>query len=314
METKHVMTSSQAVTIVPLCILLSCFATARSTVAQDSEVPADELARRVTADELKAEQQDQSHWSFRLEIQNANGQKEVDQVIETRNGDLKRPLLINGRELTAEQQQKSERQTDQLVRNPGALRQSLNNKNEDAARSQRLLKMLPDAFHFIYGERRGDLVQLNFSPKPNFHPPTREAEVFHAMEGSVWVSTKQSRVEEIAGHLIHEVKFGGGLLGHLNKGGTFDVKQAEVGPGYWELTLLRVQMKGRAFFFKTISVQQNYSRSDFRQVPDNLTLAQAADILRKQSTPTKKPASTARRNRADGNVRCFRQKESPPRL
>src|SRR5437879_1586538 len=36
-------------------------------------------------------------------------------------------------------------------------------------------------------------------------------------------------------------------------------------------TLLKVQMKGKALFFKTIGVQQNYSRSDFRQVPDDLT-------------------------------------------
>jgi hypothetical protein len=284
MGKKHVVTTFQPAIIVRLCILLSCFG---SAVGQGSEVPADELARRVTANELKAEQQDQSHWSFRLEIQNANGQKELDEVVETKNGDLKRPLLINGRELTAQQKQKSERETNQQVHNPSALRKSLNDKNEDAARSQRLLKMLPDAFHFKYGERRGDLVQLNFSPNPNFHPPTREAEVFHAMEGSLWVSTKQSRVEEISGHLIREVKFGGGFLGHLNKGGTFDVKQAEIAPGYWELTSLRVQMKGKVLFFKTIGVQQSYSRSDFEQVPDNLTLAQAADILRKRLVPAK---------------------------
>ena len=63
------------------------------------------------------------------------------------------------------------------------------------------------------------------------------------MEGSVWVNGKEARVEEITGHLIHEVKFGGGLLGHLNKDGTFDVKQAEVARGYWEITLLKVQKK-----------------------------------------------------------------------
>lgn len=61
-----------------------------------------------------------------------------------------------------------------------------------------------------------------------------------------------------------------------------EVKQAEVAPGYWELTLLNVQMKGKALFFKTISVQQKYSRSSFKRVPDDLTIAQAAEILRTQ--------------------------------
>ncbi|MGA7631388.1 MAG: hypothetical protein WCB11_11505, partial [Terriglobales bacterium] len=36
-------------------------------------------------------------------------------------------------------------------------------------------------------------------------------------------------------------------------------------------------------FFKTISVQQDEARSNFRQVPDDLTLAQAAEELQKQS-------------------------------
>lgn len=214
--------------------------------------------------------------------------------METQKGELKRPLLINGRALTAEQQQKSDKRIRQFVRNPATLRKSLNEKNQDAARSQRLLKMLPDAFHFNYGERRGDIIQLNFAPNPSFHPPTHEAEVFHAMEGSVWVNSKEARVEEITGHLIHEVKFGGGLLGHLNKGGTFDVKQAEVARGYWEMTLLKVQMKGKALFFKTIGVQQNYSRSDFRQVPDDLTLAQAADILRHSNAAVRPTAAAVR--------------------
>jgi hypothetical protein len=45
------------------------------------------------------------------------------------------------------------------------------------------------------------------------------------------------------------------------------------------MTVLNVQMKGNALFFKTISVQQKILRSGFRRVSDDLALAQAADIL-----------------------------------
>jgi Tfp pilus assembly PilM family ATPase len=82
--------------------------------------------------------------------------------------------------------------------------------------------------------------------------------------------------------LIDEVRFGGGLLGHLNKGGTFDVKQTMVSPGYWELTVLNVQMNGKALFFKTISVKEKYFRTEFKRVPDDLTVAEAAEMLRKE--------------------------------
>jgi hypothetical protein len=174
------------------------------------------------------------------------------------------------------------------VRNPAALRKSLRDKNEDATRSQRMLKMLPDAFTYKYGEHRGDLVQLLFSPNPNFRPPSHEAEVFHAMQGTLWLDSKQLRLEELSGRLIHEVKFMGGLLGHLDPGGTFDVKQSEVAPGFWELILLNVHMRGKALFFKTISVQQNRTRSDFERVPDDLTLAKGAAMLEKQAKPGEK--------------------------
>lgn len=68
-----------------------------------------------------------------------------------------------------------------------------------------------------------------------------------------------------------------------DKGGAFRVKQAEVAPGHWDITLLHVNMHGRALFFKTISVQQDEMRSNFCRVPDNLTLPQAAEKLEKQS-------------------------------
>lgn len=259
-----------------------CFLVGQTKAAQDTGSP-DQLVRRVIANELKAEKQDHSHWRLRLETHNPNGSTEVDEVVESGQGDLKKPILMNGHPLTAEQRRKADARIQQLVRDPGPLRKSRQQEDQDTARSQRLLKMLPDAFTYKYGERRGDLVQLNFAPNPKFHPSTHEAEVFHAMEGSLWVDSKQLRVEEIAGRLTREVKFAGGLLGHLDQGGTFDVKQAPVAPGYWELTALQVQMKGKALFFKTIGVHQYYTRSDFKRVSDDLPVAKAAEMLKDQT-------------------------------
>ena len=269
-----------AATALLLAILLSVPA-----AAQAPSVPPNELVRAVLANELKAENDDHSHWMFRLQSEGPNGTTQVEEVVQTNNGDLKRPILINGRELTSKEQQQADQRIQQLIHNPGALRKSAKEKNEDALRGQRLLKMLPDGFTFTYGERRGDLVELHFKPNPHFKPRTHEAQVFHAMEGTIWLDTKQNRLAQISGHLTREVKFGGGFLGHLDKGGVFDVKQAEVAPGYWELTFLNVQMKGKALFFKTIGAQQKFSKSDFKLLPDNLTIAQGAEILRKQLAP-----------------------------
>jgi len=98
----------------------------------------------------------------------------------------------------------------------------------------------------------------------------------------VTVDTKQERLAEINGHLMEDVKFGGGLLGHLNKGGQFRVRQAEVAPGHWEMTALSVDIKGKALLFKTIGAQETENHSDFHRVSDDLTLAEALGILNTQ--------------------------------
>ncbi len=249
--------------------------------AQPSQVPANEVVRQVVNNELQAEDQDHSRWMYRLESEKPNGSHQIDQVVETNEGSLRRPILIDGREPSAQELQQADQYMRQLAQDPSALRKSRKQGREDQERTQKMLKMLPDAFLFTYAEEQGDFVKLNFTPNPQFHPPTREAEVFHALEGYMWVHRKQARLAEIAGRLVRKVKFGGGLLGHLDEGGTFDVKEKQVAPGCWKLVQLNVHMTGRVLFFRTISKQHNESRSDFKRMPDNLTLAQAADLLQR---------------------------------
>lgn len=263
---------------------------ALAQAAGDSDKSANDLARRVITNEAKTEAADHSHWMLRLETDKPEG-KEVSEVVETAHGNLQRHLVLNGRPLTENQQREEDRRIERLVHNPAALRKSSKADSDDSEQSQKLLKMMPDAFLFTFGERRGDLVQLHFKPNPRYHAATREAQVFHAMQGDIWLSEKQSRLAQITGRLDQEVKFGRGLLGHLDSGGTFEVKQEEVAPGYWELILLNVNMKGKVLFFKTISVQQHERRSGFRKLPDDVTLAQAAEMLRKEITVAQGTAS-----------------------
>lgn len=218
---------------------------------------------------------------LRLETHKPDSGTEVDEVIQTSKGELQLPILVNGRAPSKAEEARAQRRIQLLVNNPNAAQKKRKERSDDYARSRQMLQMLPDAFLYTYGERRGDRVQLNFRPNPRFRSHSFEEDVFHAMTGSLWVDDKQNRLAEISGTLTNGVKFLGGLLGHLDKGGTFDVQQQPVAPGYWELTVLNVHMTGKALFFKTIGEQQQYSRSEFRPMPDNLTLSQAAEILEK---------------------------------
>ena len=222
---------------------------------------------------------------LRLETRKS-GKTEVKEVVETKDGDLDRLISVNGKPLPEDQRRERQRGLQRLVSNPAELKKSRREQDEDQVRSQRLLKTVPDALVFEYEEQRGDLAELKFKPNPHFRPPSHEAAVVHAMEGVLWVNGRQKRLVEISGHLTHPVRFGGGVLGHLDAGGHLYVKQEEVQPGYWELAVLDVDMNGKALFFKTIGVQEEMKRSMFRRVRDDLTAAQGANLLNQQVRTT----------------------------
>ena len=205
-----------------------------SSQTSDVRPPANEFVRQIIDNEFQAEKNDHSHWMLRLETRKS-GKAEVRDVVETKDGDLDWLISVNGKPLPEDQRSERQRGLQRLISTPAELKKSQRDKDEDQVRSQRLLKTLPDALVFEYGEQREDLVELKFKPNPHFRPPSHEAAVVHAMEGVLWVNARQKRLTEISGRLTHPVKFGGGLLGHLDAGGHFHVKQEEVRPGYWEL-------------------------------------------------------------------------------
>jgi len=266
----------------PVAVMTAIILFGSMTLAQSApgsqEVSADKLARSVVANELKFQDEDHAQWAYRQEKEEA-GKKQTKRTIETKDGDLSRLLAINDHPLTAKQLQKENQRIQELVSNPTEQRRLQRARNTETEQGRRLFKMLADAFVYNYAGREGDLIKLSFRPNPNFQPPSLEARVFHDMEGELWVDGQQERLAAMNGRLTGDVKFGGGLLGRLNKGGHFEVRQEEVAAGHWEMAAMAVDMKGKALFFKTINVQQTETRNDFQRVADDLTLTQAADIL-----------------------------------
>lgn len=241
-----------------------------------------QLVRQVISHEVQAEEHDNSYWMFRLQ-QTESGATKTEEVVETPHGWVRRLLAVNGKPLTPQDQAKDDAQLHKLLTDPGEQRKNEEATRNDVREAQELLKMLPDAFIYTYAGRNGEVVKLNFRPNPKFHPQSRKAAVFHDMVGSLWLDMKQQRLAGIQGRLNQEVKFAGGLLGHLDKGGTFDVKQTQIAPGIWDVTYMNVQMNGKALFFKTIAVREKDIRSDYQRVPSNLTLAQAAKLVKKET-------------------------------
>jgi hypothetical protein len=263
---------------IPILVAVLPSAAYPQSKSPDLPVSAADLARKALDNEVRALTDDHSHWSFRSTT-GKSGRRELKAVVQTNDGELDRLLSVNGQPLTSEEEKKESTRIQELVNHPSHQRKRHKDQQKDVEQMVRVLKLLPDALLFTYGEQRGSDVQLRFRPNPQFHPQSHEARVVNALSGEMWVNHTQDRVEQAQGHVAHEVRFLGGLAGHLEKGGQFQIGQSEVAPNHWEITALNIQVKGKALFFKTISLQQVEARNDFQRVADNLTLAEGAQIL-----------------------------------
>ena len=93
------------------------------------------------------------------------------------------------------------------------------------------------------------------------------------------VDTEQHRIATLKGRLIQDVKILGGLLGSLDAGGTFDVERRQTGQNVWQITETHVHIQGHALLFHTISEQEDDVKSDFKLLPDDVTMQQAKKDL-----------------------------------
>jgi hypothetical protein len=243
---------------------------------------AQDLLKKVVDNELAADKNDNSLWMY-TSVMRKPGESEKEIFVETSHGILSREIAEDGKPLDKEQQQQQIDHIHDVVRDSADAEKIAHNQQDDADQAEDMLRLLPQALLASYGKRRGDLQAINIKPNPNFQPASPAAKVFQAMRGVVWVDTKENRLQEIDGHLGHRVDFGWGVLGHLDRGGRFHVVQREVAPGHWEIVRLQVDMRGKALFFKSISVQQDETRTDYKLLPQDITLAQAADMLIHQS-------------------------------
>ncbi len=262
-------------------MVASIFLLLAGSFAQNGKESANGLVQRVINNELHALDTDHSRWMY-ISRQQEPGKKQVKEVVQTRFGSLPRLVSLNDRPLTAEQRMKDEEHIQRLVTDPTEQEKKLRSQREDTEKAKKMMRMFPAAFLYEYDGEEGSLIRLKFRPNPSFDPPDRETGVFHAMEGNMWIEPKEERLAKLSGHLTEDFTFGWGLLGRLEKGGSFFVEQTEIAPNHWETTTMDVNMHGHAIIFKSINVQEKEQLSDFHRVPDDLTLADAAKILLKQ--------------------------------
>lgn len=240
-------------------------------------VSAGELIQAVIANEL-GDRTQQRKWMYVIE-RRVGSQSITGEQVETPNGPLYRVLTMDGIPLTPGQRHQDDARIDRLLHDTGQQAKLKQQYDEDEQKLENLMRVMPGAFLYDYDGVDGNLVRLKFRPNPDYEPPTYEVRVVHSLAGVVLIDPRQMRLAKLSGQLVDRVEFGYGLLGHVDSGGTMEIGRSQVGPSQWKTSLFNIQLSGRMVFFKTIGKQQYEVRSQFREVPGDLSLSQANKLL-----------------------------------
>ena len=278
--------------LLPIMLVLSaavswCAFSGVAQTAQQTLTPAQAqaLVQRALATESHAAQ-DLGHASHPLRYRLRKTSPRLTstkEIVETRDGDVARLISINDQPLSAEDEQREQARLQALLDNPSMQQHRKLSEDSDTARALKVLRVLPSAFLYQFAGvgpgPTGPMDKFSFKPNPQFDPPDLETGILTAMAGEIWIDPAAERVVRLAGILQQDKEFGLGILGELDKGGTVEIEQAEIGGGQWRIVHLKLVMNGRVLF-KTKNSDSVQEYSGFTPLPPSLTYRQAIEMLR----------------------------------
>ena len=259
-----------ALATLTVAVLLFPF-TSRAQVSQPEALQA---VRAAVDSEMQANRTDKSIWTY-FDHDDSPEKRAVYDTVETRQGTLRRMIELNGKPLSPSMNQDELARIDRYVHDPAEQARTRKNSAHDDAQAAAFLQMLPNAFIWTIASKDPEFVTVNFRPNPKFDPPDTEARVMGLMGGQMLISRDGNRIRTLRGRLTEDVKFGYGIFGRLNAGGTFDIERRQVGGGHWQITETHVHIGGKALLFKTIGQQEDEVKTDWK--PSNDATLEAAE-------------------------------------
>jgi hypothetical protein len=276
--------------ILLLSLLAPPFAAAQST--PPPAIDATALVRRALQHRAES---DAAHRPLRYLLHKSEQRHGISrdttkEILETKDGDVARLIAIDSKPLPPEADRAELARLDTLAAHPDLQEHRHRSEQRDAARINRLMALLPEAFLYrvegVVPCGATQCYRLSFTPNPRFNPPDLEADVLRGIAGEVWIDRAQERLARIDAHFTADVDFGFGLLGKINKGGTVLLEQTDIGNPTthdWELTGLQLNLTGKALMVKSLEVQITEQISHISPAPPNLTYRDAIQLLKHSS-------------------------------
>lgn len=255
-------------------MLLAAFA---SAAAQDvtavARMAENERAARVT----------KKHFSYLLQERSprTGAHLWLERVVEVDDGPLRRLLSIDGQPLSPQAATAEQQRLEDLASHPDAFRKANAATAGDEAHLIGLLNTLPSQFILTPDGNENGCARFAFRPNPAYQPSGMEQRVLHAMAGTVSLHEPEDRLCSLDGQISEQVTFGFGVLGRIDKGGSFRLERKPVIPGEWKTVRMTVRLQGKILLMKSLTRDQDAVRTEIVEVPQHLTLPQAVELSRR---------------------------------
>lgn len=291
------------------CFLWIIFAASYAQAPTPPVTDAAALVRRAVVNHLA---QEAAHQPLRFVLHKKDERHNITQsIIETPQGDVAMVVASNGAPLSPTDRQTQIDRLDNLAAHPDLQEHRHHREQEDNARVDKLMRLLPDAFLYHYDSivpctvsvppsiplpgaplpapaadppPAAECYHLTFKPNPGFDPPDTESKILRGMAGELWMEKSRERLVRLNAQLVSDVDFGWGIIGRLDKGGTVFLEQTDIGNNDWELTRMKLNLTGKALMVKSLSFRMNEEMGRFAPAPP-VDYHHAIEILKSESAP-----------------------------
>jgi hypothetical protein len=210
------------------------------------------------------------------------GHEWTERMAETKWGKVKYLIAEDGHPLTGLRLAAERARIEDEGRHPEEFKREEAAKSEDEQHARQMMGLLPKAFLFDPPQAEGEYVRVRYRPNPAYNSSGIEERVLHGMTGSVVIDSKLVRTHELDGTMPQDVSIGFGILATIHAGSNFSTTRDHLEGYDWKTITLHTDINGKALFLKTVARKQEARHSEFKRIPDGISVADAVKMLEEQ--------------------------------
>lgn len=111
-----------------------------------------------------------------------------------------------------------------------------------------------------------DTIVIDFAPKKESSPKTRQGKIAKAFKGSAWVDEETHEVVRVEATSIDSISYGLGFVARLGEGTKATLSRERIDSSVWLPTSIRLTGDGRALLFRKLNIDYVIEWFNYRRV------------------------------------------------